>query len=382
MINQPRGAGPSLRLLLGAAVLGLLLPVSPQAATTAPKPGRAAHVVWAEDTPWPAVLEVAAAASPPRPVLIDFYAQWCGPCKLMDGFVYNEPEVIAELGDVVTFKVDIDKPEYAELRQRFNITLLPTLVWCDERGREMDRFTGAVSAREFLQIVRTFRSGENSFLRIGELAAARPEDPGLLFDLARRHAEQGDLQRARVLYHRLMNLRLRTDSRVVVDGMLGLAALEQAAGNPARAGDIARRSALAVGPQETGAVESLMAVAAFQGALGDTSGMLATYGLLIARDDSDPVALEAYARVATAAGIDLPQAARYALRGVVMSGDDPRVMATLARCYFRQEEYLKAVRWMEKAAAGAPDNEQYRQLAREYREALESRPYLFRGRRR
>lgn len=367
---------------LRTACFCLLLAAWPGAAPAGSPPVRAAHVEWAEDISWEQVLDRAAGGEAPRPVLIDFYAQWCGPCKLMDAFVYNEAEVIAELGDVVTFKVDIDKPEYAALRERFNITLLPTLVWCDERGREIDRFTGAVSTREFLQIVRAFRTGENSFLRIGDLAAARPEEPGLLFDLARRHAERGDRQRARVLYRRLMNLRFRTDTRVVVDGMLGLAAMEQAEGNLTRAVDIVRRSSGVVGKREPGAKESLMAVAAFQGTLGDTTGMLGTYARLIAADDSDPVALEAYARVATAAGRDLPQAARHALRAVVMSDDDPRVMATLARCYFRQKEFRKAIRWMEKAVQGAPDSETFRQQLEHYRQSIADNPYLFRGRRR
>jgi tetratricopeptide (TPR) repeat protein len=179
-----------------------------------------------------------------------------------------------------------------------------------------------------------------------------------------------------------MNLRHRTAGSAVVDGMLGLAALEQKAGNRDSARDIARRSARAVGPDSPGGRESLMAVAAFQGTLPDTAGMLDTYRILIAQDDSDAAALEAYARCATAAGTDLEQASRYALRAVIMSDEDPRMMATLGRAYFKRNLYRKAIRWMDKAVQGAPENLVYRQELVHYRETLKSKPFLYRGRRR
>jgi thiol-disulfide isomerase/thioredoxin len=370
-----------LTLYLLKILFWVCLPAAAFSAQNPSEPRRAASVPWAEDIAWHAVLDRAGEAGG-RPILVDFYAQWCGPCKLMDAFVYNEGDVIRALAEVVTFKVDIDKPEYEELKERFNITLLPTLVWCDERGRELDRFTGAVSAREFLQIIQAFRSGDNTFYRISDLAARRPEDPGLLFDLARRLAERGDQQRAGVLYRRLVNLRFKGDRTVVVDGMLGLAALENQAGNRERAVDITRRSARVLKPGDPEARAGLMAVAAFQGSLRDTLGMLETYAILIDHDDTDAAALDAYARTATAAGQDLEQASRYALRAVIMSDDNPRMMATLARCYFKRNLYRKAIRWMEKAAEADPSNVLYRQQLSHYQETLQANPFLYRGRRR
>jgi len=345
------------------------------------KPTRAIHVPWTEDIPWSAVVE-AAGENDQQPILIDFYAQWCGPCKLLDAFVYNESEVIAELADVLTFKVDVDKPEYFSLKEKFNITLLPTLIWCDSRGREIDRFTGSVSPKKFLEIIRAIRTGGNTFNHLSDMVAASPEDPGLLFDLARRNSERGNEDQARVLYRRLMNLRYKADKRVVVDGMLGLATLEESTGNHQRAVDITRRGSMVFSPGEPEARASLMAVASFQGTLEDTTGMLDTYRLLIDNDDTDWVALDAYARMATAAKQDMEQASRYAVRAVVMSDNNPRMMCTLAANYFERKQYHKAIRWMEKAVRKAPEVEHYAQLLDHYQETLKSKPYLFRGRRR
>ncbi len=365
------------RLLVG---MFFLMACSAGAAEDA-APRRAAHVPWLEDVPWSDVIGLAGEPED-RPILVDFYAQWCGPCKLLDAYVYNEPEVIRELADVVTFKVDIDKPEYRQLKERFHIILLPTLVWCDQEGREIDRFTGSVSAPKFLEIIRSFREGGNTFNRIVDLVAAYPEDPGLLFDLARRQAERGNEERARILYHRLMNLRFKADPQVVVDGMLGLAAMEHDAGSEERARDIARRAAAAQNRLDPGVSERLMAIAAFQGVLADTTGILETYRLLIECDDTDTAALDGFARVATESGRELKQATRYAIRAVVMSGNEPETMATLGRCYFKRGLYRKAIRWMEKAARAAPDVPRYSDQLVAYRKFVAERPFLYRGRHR
>lgn len=56
-------------------------------------------------------------------VLIDFYANWCGPCKMLAPVL----EEVEEETDVLIVKVDVDE-EY-ELAQMFNVTSIPTLIY-------------------------------------------------------------------------------------------------------------------------------------------------------------------------------------------------------------------------------------------------------------
>ncbi|MDF1658617.1 MAG: thioredoxin [Verrucomicrobiales bacterium] len=63
-------------------------------------------------------------ANATTPVLVDFHAAWCGPCKMLSPVI----EEIAEArdGEAVVAKVDIDSAR--ELAQRFKITSVPTLI--------------------------------------------------------------------------------------------------------------------------------------------------------------------------------------------------------------------------------------------------------------
>lgn len=85
------------------------------------------------------------------PVLVDFYADWCGPCRMMNPIL---EQVNAQMGKKLRV-VKIDTEKYTQLTSRYKIQALPTLVLF-KQGEPVDRIEGVVPPEQLVQRLAAF----------------------------------------------------------------------------------------------------------------------------------------------------------------------------------------------------------------------------------
>lgn len=97
---------------------------------------------------------VAQAAAKSRPALVYFTAEWCVSCRVMEREVFQNDEVLAELGAVDLIKVDVTQstPEVRDLLDRYGVVGPPTMIFLSRTSKEAaeSRLIGEASARAVL----------------------------------------------------------------------------------------------------------------------------------------------------------------------------------------------------------------------------------------
>jgi thiol:disulfide interchange protein DsbD len=138
--------------LLAGALAGSRDPLRPLAVFTAGAP-LSAPVDW---TRVASFAELASALrAPGKPVMLDFYADWCVSCKEMEAFTFSDPKVRAQLDRLLLLQVDVtaNSAEHKALLKRFSLFGPPGIIFFDAQGREIKglRVIGYQNAERFLK---------------------------------------------------------------------------------------------------------------------------------------------------------------------------------------------------------------------------------------
>ncbi len=82
-------------------------------------------------------------------ILVDFYAEWCSPCKVLDNTILPHPLVKEALKAFLFLHVDTD--EFPKAGEEYAIDAMPTMLVLDSEGRELYRFIGLMEPADLAQ---------------------------------------------------------------------------------------------------------------------------------------------------------------------------------------------------------------------------------------
>ncbi|WP_454780282.1 protein-disulfide reductase DsbD [Legionella sp. WA2022007384] len=90
-----------------------------------------------------------------KPVMLDFYADWCTSCKVMEATTFKDPQVQEALARFVVIKIDVteNNAENKALLSYFHVVAPPTFIFLDAQGKELNhlKLVGEISANKFLK---------------------------------------------------------------------------------------------------------------------------------------------------------------------------------------------------------------------------------------
>lgn len=138
------------RLLKGLGVALLVGGIAYGAGAADARARAASGLAWMHDE----AEAVALARREGRPLLVDFWADWCVACKELDKHVWSDPRVQDRASRFVALKLDgtDDSPAFQALVEKYGVLGMPTVIFVDDRGRESPaRVIGAIDAEEMLK---------------------------------------------------------------------------------------------------------------------------------------------------------------------------------------------------------------------------------------
>jgi thioredoxin-related protein len=112
------------------------------------------------------------AAAEGKLVFLDFWADYCSPCKLMEKYTFTDPSVIQRMnGSYVPVRINIETFDGYDLKAQYNVKLLPTIIVLNSKGKQVARFEESMSGSKLYEILAKYDTKKNR----KKFAKAAPE---------------------------------------------------------------------------------------------------------------------------------------------------------------------------------------------------------------
>jgi thioredoxin-like negative regulator of GroEL len=138
-----------------------------------------------------------------KPLMVDFWAEWCGWCHELDRTTYMDREVVKIAGGFVAVKVDTEggRTEMA-VAVRYRVDSLPTILFLTPQGRVIVRLNGFQRPAQFARVLTRVLEISSEVIGWERAVDSRPEDAVALNKLGMHLLDQGDFEEGCALIER------------------------------------------------------------------------------------------------------------------------------------------------------------------------------------
>jgi thioredoxin-like negative regulator of GroEL len=100
-----------------------------------------------------------------QPMMIEFWADWCAACKVMDKDIYTDPKLIAAVnGKIVPVRIHFDLQK--ELARKYNVPALPYIVFANSNGTELMHHRGILNAEQLTAVIKALPADVSEINRL------------------------------------------------------------------------------------------------------------------------------------------------------------------------------------------------------------------------
>jgi len=140
-------------------------------------------------------------------VLVEFYTDWCTWCKKLEAETFPEKSVIDIAHKYyISTKIDAEKDEGPELKEKYSVSGYPTTVIVDNNGNEVDRIVGYLPADQYVAELDRIRQGIETIPALQSRVAVEPEDIDAWKMLATKYEDNGSTKLAEEAWFQLATL--------------------------------------------------------------------------------------------------------------------------------------------------------------------------------
>ncbi len=313
------------------------------------------------------------AQSAGKPMLVDVYAVWCGPCKKLDKMVFSDAEAGNYLNDnFVCLKVDGEKGEGPAVMEKFGIRGYPTVLVLDAQGNEIDRIVGFGGDKDdFIQTVKDYAAGKNTLNSLIKQADENPGDVELNATVARKLLMRSDTEKALVYYKKVVASDPEDQNGFTEDARFQIAAATLKLNND----DRAVKAFIAGKPSNRYLQAAYTRMIKFYETNDNLEKALATYQELVDKFPDNATLMNNFAWYIyeKKAETHFDQGIAIAKKAVALEPQADYIWDTLARLQFANGNFDDAVESMQKAAEINPEETAYQKLLKEYQTHLKAK---------